>query len=234
MNRITQLTLALALSGVVFACRPAESQINTATPTAKPGLANPASVYCQERGYKLELRTAADGSQQGICIFPDGSSCEEWAFFRGECAKATPASGERIAIPDSDLSIAIPDEWKKTTGQWKWTPPTQSGGCADGQHIRVAWQDIQPGREPESILPKNAQMLDRQEGPTLAWGQAATYRLHVLVAGGQGQVQAVETHILVRGARRLYDLAASACNEAQLQELMPSLLQIAHSAAVSE
>lgn len=83
MNRIAQLMLALALAWGVFGCRTAESQINTPTPTVKPGLANPASVYCQERGYKLELRTAADGSQQGVCVFPDGSSCEEWAFFRG-------------------------------------------------------------------------------------------------------------------------------------------------------
>jgi hypothetical protein len=51
----------------------------------KAGMPNPASVYCTQQGNKLEIRTAADGSQNGICIFPDGSSCDEWAYYRGEC-----------------------------------------------------------------------------------------------------------------------------------------------------
>jgi hypothetical protein len=47
---------------------------------------NPASVYCEQQGYISEIRTAADGGQTGYCIFPDGSECDEWAYFRGECA----------------------------------------------------------------------------------------------------------------------------------------------------
>src|SRR4030042_133672 len=50
---------------------------------------NPASVYCEEQGYKLEIRTADDGSQSGVCIFPDGSECDKWAYFRGECGPVT-------------------------------------------------------------------------------------------------------------------------------------------------
>jgi putative hemolysin len=50
------------------------------------GIPNPASVHCTQNGNKLEIHTAADGSQNGICIFPDGSSCDEWAYYRGECA----------------------------------------------------------------------------------------------------------------------------------------------------
>jgi uncharacterized protein len=49
------------------------------------GLPNPASVYCEEQGGTLEIRTAADGSQSGACVCDDGSECDEWAFFRGEC-----------------------------------------------------------------------------------------------------------------------------------------------------
>lgn len=49
-------------------------------------LANPASVYCVGQGGSLEIRTNARGGQYGICIFNDGSECEEWAFFRGECS----------------------------------------------------------------------------------------------------------------------------------------------------
>jgi putative hemolysin len=53
-----------------------------------PNMPNPASVYCEQNGNTLEIRTAADGSQSGVCVFPDGSACEEWAYFRGECGSA--------------------------------------------------------------------------------------------------------------------------------------------------
>ncbi|HBM45967.1 MAG: hypothetical protein UT05_C0001G0056 [Parcubacteria group bacterium GW2011_GWF2_38_76] len=51
------------------------------------GIANPASVYCIDQGGRSEIRTSADGSQFGVCIFSDNSECDEWAFFRGECSK---------------------------------------------------------------------------------------------------------------------------------------------------
>ena len=49
------------------------------------GIANPASTYCEEQGGILELRTDDEGNVTGVCIFKDGSECEEWAFFNGEC-----------------------------------------------------------------------------------------------------------------------------------------------------
>jgi len=58
-------------------------QVDNAPPDA--GLPNPASVYCEERGYRVEMRIGGDGGQYGVCVFPNGSECEEWAFFRGEC-----------------------------------------------------------------------------------------------------------------------------------------------------
>ncbi len=53
---------------------------------------NPASVYCEQNGNKLEIHTASDGSQSGVCVFPDGSTCDEWAYFRGECGLAAQKS----------------------------------------------------------------------------------------------------------------------------------------------
>ena len=55
------------------------------------GLANPASVYCEEQGGTLDIRTDADSGQYGVCVFADGSQCEEWAFFRGECGPSAGA-----------------------------------------------------------------------------------------------------------------------------------------------
>lgn len=54
---------------------------------------NLASVYCTQQGNKLENRTAGDGSQSGVCAFPDGSTCDEWAYFRGECGPTVSGGG---------------------------------------------------------------------------------------------------------------------------------------------
>ncbi len=74
---------------VVAACGTAP----TPTPAAAESpqtLPNPASQFCLDRGYQLEIRTAADGRQAGYCLFPDGTECDEWAFYRGECGPGTP------------------------------------------------------------------------------------------------------------------------------------------------
>jgi putative hemolysin len=49
-------------------------------------IANPASTYCMLLGYSTEITDSASG-QSGVCIFPDGSSCEEWDFFNGKCGE---------------------------------------------------------------------------------------------------------------------------------------------------
>jgi len=65
-------------------------------------LPNPASVYCEEQGGTVEIRTEADGGQYGVCIFTDGSECDEWAFYRGECQPGESLGDEAgIANPAS-------------------------------------------------------------------------------------------------------------------------------------
>jgi putative hemolysin len=61
---------------------------SAATVIPQVSIPNPASVYCEQNGNKLEIQTAVDGSQNGVCVFPDGSTCDEWAYFRGECSPA--------------------------------------------------------------------------------------------------------------------------------------------------
>jgi hypothetical protein len=86
----------------------------------------------------------------------------------------------------------------------------------------VNWKDIRPGEEPEAmLLPNNSVMRDRTPGPELAWDRAATYRLQVMVPGGQGQVKAVEIHVIVTGTDKYYDFFASAPTEEQLDALEP-------------
>jgi putative hemolysin len=91
MKRILPITLILM---ALAACAAPQAQISgsAATGTIQANIPNPASVYCEQNGNTLEIRTAADGSQNGICIFPDGGTCDEWAYFRGECGPAAQKS----------------------------------------------------------------------------------------------------------------------------------------------
>lgn len=64
-----------------------------------PQIANPASVFCDEQGGTVEIREDAEGGQRGFCVFPDGSECDEWAFYRQECAPGEAASPD---VPAGD------------------------------------------------------------------------------------------------------------------------------------
>lgn len=77
-----RLWIVLALLGLALS--------GCSASTVEPGgneldMASPAAVYCEEQGGTIELRSDENGAY-GVCIFPDGSECEEWAFFRGECS----------------------------------------------------------------------------------------------------------------------------------------------------
>jgi putative hemolysin len=88
------------------------------TDAPQPNMPNPASVYCEQQGYRLEVRTAADGSQSGACIFPDGNECDEWAYFRGECSPA--AQGGSPASP-TEIPTALPIDPADYQGWWTYT-----------------------------------------------------------------------------------------------------------------
>jgi putative hemolysin len=110
-------------------------QVQTTEPAAmdlpQAGIPNPASVYCKQNGNKLEIHTAADGSQSGICIFPDGSTCDEWAYYRGECGPAaqnnpTPAINVEATIANVSGGFMPPGTSEEITDWWgiiKSTPP---------------------------------------------------------------------------------------------------------------
>lgn len=102
----SRLTLAFALSLATACHKPAADAVpaepesepaadaapsnneGTATPAAgTTQIANPASVHCEQQGGKLEIERAPDG-ERGICVLPDGTRCEEWAYMRGECPKS--------------------------------------------------------------------------------------------------------------------------------------------------
>jgi len=105
MKRIFTITIVLLALTACTVSPNSEVSDSAATVTPQAGIPNPASVFCTENGNQSEIRTAADGSQTGVCIFPDGHTCDEWAYFRGECSSAA------IGTPPSETSEEITDWW---------------------------------------------------------------------------------------------------------------------------
>ena len=57
---------------------------STPTTDQKPvvGMANPASVYCKEKGGKSIPRKDVDGGEYALCHLKDGQILEEWELYR--------------------------------------------------------------------------------------------------------------------------------------------------------
>lgn len=52
----------------------------------KAGMINPASKNCEDSGGKWSAVDIPNcGGEVGLCLFPGGQICEEWALMRGEC-----------------------------------------------------------------------------------------------------------------------------------------------------
>jgi L-ascorbate metabolism protein UlaG (beta-lactamase superfamily)/putative hemolysin len=90
MQKIVNLILVLMMLSACTSNLAQKATEVAATENPPSKLPNPASVYCEQQGNKLEIHTANDGSQSGLCVFPDGQTCEEWAYFRGECTPTEP------------------------------------------------------------------------------------------------------------------------------------------------
>jgi len=105
MKKILIIALMLSMLAVIAACAVPPHP----TVEAPIGMPNPASVHCTDQGGKLDIRDETDG-QVGYCIFPDGSECEEWAYFKGEC---TPGGGEGKADMANPASVNCVDQGGK-------------------------------------------------------------------------------------------------------------------------
>jgi putative hemolysin len=115
-KRMAIVTASLIMVTALASCVAPRGQSSEPAATDMPqaGMPNPASVYCEQNGNILEIQTAADGSQNGICVFPDGSTCDEWAYFRGECGIAGSDGAEEQAsggFMPSGTTEEISDWW---------------------------------------------------------------------------------------------------------------------------
>lgn len=74
---------------------------------------NPASTYCFDHGGKIEMSESETGVQ-GICVFPNGSECDEWQYYRGECQPAQGSSGLTITTEKDQYAIGEPIDFTIT------------------------------------------------------------------------------------------------------------------------
>lgn len=105
MKAIMRKIIVFAIAGLLLGGCTAPAAQETPAPAGQPiaNLPNPASVYCEQQGNRSVIRTAPDGSQFGVCVFPDGTECDEWAYFRGECGP----SGQNNGPTEATLAPAV-------------------------------------------------------------------------------------------------------------------------------
>jgi len=87
---LTGLGIILVLLLLVCGCTqqtPANATQTPAPMQTTTGLPNPASVSCGLAGGTVEIKKFSSGDEYGMCTFRNGTSCEEWALFRGEGCK---------------------------------------------------------------------------------------------------------------------------------------------------
>nr|WP_083764915.1 DUF333 domain-containing protein [Sodalis glossinidius] len=72
-----QISLALFASFILICCSTGEK--SSSTPAV--GMANPASVYCEQLGGKSKIVPSAAGATS-YCTLPNGEQVDEWALYR--------------------------------------------------------------------------------------------------------------------------------------------------------
>jgi putative hemolysin len=82
---------------------------------------NPSAVYCIKCGYQYQIRTDSTGGQYGVCVFPDGSECEAWTYYR-KCNWPQNCSDCNCPWPCPTRIIYVDDD-------------------AEGANNGISWQD---------------------------------------------------------------------------------------------
>lgn len=160
MKKILTFTILLL---ALTACTAPQAQTPepVATDESQLNMPNPAATYCEQNGYEYEIRTADDGSQSGVCVFLDGNTCEEWAYYRGECGPATqenPTPALTGETSDSDPGGDNPGSYipagatEEVVGWWGVIKSTEPGAQFDdyferqdlGQIITFGIDSIDP------------------------------------------------------------------------------------------
>ena len=116
-------------------------------------IANPASEHCVNDEGKLEIRTNADESQTGYCVFASGKECEEWAYFRGECGKMDSSDWNIYKSNIYGYEIKLPLSWinnDKGTGIATFAVSSEK----DSPVLEISTASVQDGYDIDQLIKK--------------------------------------------------------------------------------
>jgi putative hemolysin len=194
----------ILIAFLLAACGTPQPAAPTATPQTPPttaatqppaaSLPNPASENCVKQGGTVSIQKNNDGSEYGLCVFPDGKQCEEWAMQRGEC----PMGGIAVAgsytaqLPVADaigrvVELDLLPEGKATlTTQFigKGAPLVQSGTWAQpGKDIVVTIDTPASDRETLTFTYDNGALI-LQDGEAMTFTRTPSGNTHTVEFGG--------------------------------------------------
>jgi putative hemolysin len=177
--------LALMVVILCAACAPGSNTQQTNANTPEANIANPASVNCEQNGGTLEIRTDSSGGQTGFCHFPDGSQCEEWAYFRGECSPGDSLNVPTATETPSEKSAALPAAFPLAVGaSWKYSAEISYQDPADATRL-VTWTGfITDTVTASSTAPDGSMVFTLQEDmqplpPQQVWRQPRAFEYTV-------------------------------------------------------
>ena len=52
-------------------------------------IVNQYEALCRAKNFMYEIRMNPDGSEHGVCIFPNGRACDSWDYYFGDCSEET-------------------------------------------------------------------------------------------------------------------------------------------------
>jgi len=162
----------IAVLALAILVAPALAEDGNATDSV--GLANPSCVYCSDLGYEC---------QDSDCVFPDGSSCPAWDFYRGKCGQnftycekqgyKIENRVEDMGTSTSEYAVCVFDDCSECEEQKYF-----DGDCGPSNCSRWTIEDgCKPPVESKGLISKVAR-INNSEGKTakdvLGWD--VTYR----------------------------------------------------------
>lgn len=127
-------------------------------------IANPASTFCKEQNGTLEIINEANG-QKGICTLTDGTKCEEWAYFRGECK-----SNKHTCTDDEKAAQICTMDYNPVCGNDGLTYGNGCGACAAkvDSYIKGECTATKPTEKTTCTEPRR-QACTREYNPTCGY-----------------------------------------------------------------
>ena len=105
-------------------------------------LANPASVYCEENWWTLEM-IFDNWESYGMCHFQNGSTCEEREFYRKECFPVADKTWNKQNINwETNKTVQESNKeksWNINTSIWN---EKESSEKTDTQNTKKDWSDM--------------------------------------------------------------------------------------------